>query len=210
MAVIIWFPATTSNVKDSLNYSVCFSLWISSEVLMHLCFPQVKGILFSDWWKEQLDPFRGTFGKWGLCWSTAAVSAQSGCSAQRATTLGRKSHAFPSLRKPAFQGSPSGSASGKQPKWCCLPEMITSARRAGREMSSRIQVAFCARTFSWPLVSVMSPPTKPPTSQLQPWLYGCIDPEKIKDLKPKGCLTQAGENNEPTSLVLIVSSATRL
>lgn len=124
--------------------------------------------------------------------------------------MGRKSHAFPSLRKPAFQGSLR--FSGKQPKWCCLPEMITSARRAGREMSSRIQVAFCART-SQLTTGLCDEPTHQapniPASAMAIWLYR---PRENKRFEIQGLLLTpgAGESNEPTSLVLIVSSATRL
>lgn len=178
---------TVFTVRRPFISSLCRPL--RKKVLMHSCLPHVKvSFPVAD------GLFQRPHREAGTGWNTAATRAGSGCSAQRPTASGIKSHTFfLSLGKPALRGH-SGSLEKKQ-KQCCLPE-VTAASGSRLEPSARTQDAVGARTgvSHRPQRGGLEciPATQTPPAR--PWLPGCVDPEKVKvkipsansDSRPRG------------------------
>lgn len=129
---------------------LCFLL--RNKVLMHLYFPPSKRCPFQ--WLMEINSqslSEGALGSDGTCLNTVAARAGGGCSAQRATTSGTKSHTFFLLLENLPLKVHFGSVENKQ-KQCCLPEIIAPVR-SRKGAKGKNSGCFGART-SWPLTGL--------------------------------------------------------
>lgn len=190
---------------------LCFLL--RNKVLMHLCVPPSKRCPFQ--WLIDINSqslSEGALGTDGTCWNTVAARAGGGCSAQRATTSGTKSHAFFLLLENLPLRSHFGSVENKQ-KQCCRPEIIAPARSRKGAEGKNSGCYWCHDLLTshwslwWGLECVPTTPKSLPTAMAF-WLCkmrkgkGSEIPRAISDSRPWG--------KQWTDIPILMSSATRL